>query len=226
MVKDCLSCGRENPDDLAYCNHCGARLESKPSENVRSGPKICTHCGAANPPYASFCLNCAKDLVQIPAGAAAARYCGWCGAPALADARFCGRCGHDPAGPSTSHAEIEQPQRSSKPLIAGVLMIGAGVLEIASGVRTLTTDVSSAAGIPSEFVSSIQGMLQFCGVLSLVFGLIVGAGAIFAFRRRYHVLALVAAIFGMLGVGLFSLGSVFSIIALVLLAVSADDFED
>lgn len=108
-------------------------------------------------------------------------------------------------------------------------MIGAGVLEIASGVRTLTTDVTSAAsaaGIPTEFVSSIQGMLQFCGVLFLVFGVIVGIGGVFAFKRRHHMLALVAAIFGMLGVGPFMLGSLLSLIALVLLAISGDDFED
>ena len=229
MARTCLSCGRENPDDSSYCNHCGVELTPKPPESADPGQRICTHCGAANPPYVSFCMNCSKDLVQTPASSAAARYCGWCGAAIPADARYCRRCGHDPAGPSTSHTEIEQPQRSSKPLIAGVLMIGAGVLEIVAGVRTLTTDVSSAAsaaGIPSEFVSSIQGMLQFCGVLFLVFGVIVGIGGVFAFKRRHQMLALVAAVFGMLGVGPFSLGSLLSLIALVLLAISANDFED
>lgn len=228
MAKTCMSCGKENPDDLAYCSHCGVKFMSKPQDSADSEQRRCTYCGAANPPYVSFCMNCSRDLVKIPASVAAARYCGWCGAPALADARFCGRCGHDPAGPSASRVKTEPPQSSSKPLIAGVLMIGAGVLEIVSGIRTLTTDVSSAAaaaGIPSEFVSSIEGMLQFCGALFLVFGAIVGIGGVFAFKRRYHMLALVASIFGMLGVGPFMLGSLLSLVALVLLAISRDDFE-
>lgn len=228
MTKTCVSCGRENPEDSEYCNRCGRRLEETRPSHVPSQAKICPYCGSLNPPYAEFCLNCAKDLPQKNP-VAASRYCAWCGGGVPEKAMICPRCGHDPAGPSTMYLDAVPRPRSLKPLIAVVLLIGSGILDIISAIGLLTANLSSAAaraGVPTEFVSPLEGFLQICGTLALVFGLIACTGGSLAYMRRTSTLAIVAAIFGMLGVGPFYLGSALGLIALILIAISRDDFED
>ena len=232
MTKTCFGCGRENPDDAIYCNGCGRELSPKPRSSADGKQIVCSYCGSLNPPYAAFCSNCAKDLVQRPASSPPrlyTRYCGWCGAGVDPDARTCGRCGHDPAGPSAEHMMLEPRPMSQKPLVAGILMIGAGILELFSAFQLLTLDVSTAAseaGIPSDIASGIAGFLQVCGAMVVIFAVIVAAGGALTFRRKSFTIGIVAAIFGMLGIGPFYLGSLFSLVALILVAVSRDDFSD
>jgi class 3 adenylate cyclase len=47
----CPSCGFENPEDLKFCNECGAPLRMP-----------CSQCGFANQPQAKFCGECGTAL--------------------------------------------------------------------------------------------------------------------------------------------------------------------
>ena len=160
---------------------------------------------------------------------AASRYCAWCGAGVPEKAMVCPRCGHDPAGPSAMRLDAVPVSRSQKPLVAGVLLVGAAILDIVTAIALLTWDVWSVAarvGVPSYIVPSIEGFLRTCGALVLVFGIIAGIGGVFSYRRRMSTLAIIGAIFGMLGVGPFYLGAIMGLVALILIAISRDDFDD
>ena len=47
----CLQCGRENRADAAFCDECGARLETP-----------CPACSERNRPGANFCRKCGEPL--------------------------------------------------------------------------------------------------------------------------------------------------------------------
>ncbi len=55
----CASCGHENPDDAAFCEECGERLE-----------QTCGSCGTANSPAARFCRRCGTSLGETGSVAA------------------------------------------------------------------------------------------------------------------------------------------------------------
>src|SRR6266536_4920573 len=53
----CPRCQHENPVDAAFCDECGARLES-----------ACSACGELNRPGAKFCGKCGQPLIQTDRG--------------------------------------------------------------------------------------------------------------------------------------------------------------
>jgi len=216
MTVKCGSCGTENPDGADYCNRCGKRVLV--ATQPQSERRICPSCGASNPDYASFCLNCTKDLSQSrPAGPG--RNCAWCGAAGGATDRVCGRCGHDPAGFESKG--LEPPPRSQKPVIAGIALLGAGLLDLVSGVRLLTAN-GQLPDVPIDFT----GMLHTCGLLAILFGTIAFLGAWFSIIRKKYALAMLAAALGMMGVGPFYLGAILGFIGLIFIALSNEEFSD
>ena len=67
------------------------------------------------------------------------------------------------------------------------------------------------------------GILLICGGVGIVFSIIALVGGVFALQRKMWALALVGSILGLLTVG-FVAGSVMSLIALILLVVSHEEF--
>jgi len=59
----CLSCGKENPEDVKFCIHCGQDLVSaKKATNLESKSYSCLNCGFENSPEARFCSQCGASL--------------------------------------------------------------------------------------------------------------------------------------------------------------------
>jgi hypothetical protein len=110
---------------------------------------------------------------------------------------------------------------SQKPSIAAVLMVGAGVLEIFTAMRGFTEQIPT-----TDLPIDVSGLVLFCASLVLIMALIVIAGAYVAFKRGSFTLAVIATIAGMLGVGAFYLGFLMSLIALVLIALSKNEFQE
>jgi hypothetical protein len=98
------------------------------------------------------------------------------------------------------------------------LAILAGVLALGQGVLYVSVDAAVSAYIPTG-----TGMLCLCGGLDIVFGLASLAGGIMALKRTSFGLALLGAILGMLGFG-FLIGALLGLIAVILIAVSRQDF--
>jgi len=116
----------------------------------------------------------------------------------------------------------EPPAPSNKPKIAGVLLVGAGILEIVAAMRVWSVDVSGA-GLPPEV--NISGFVAACGTIIFVMGLAALMGSYAAFRKNSFLLAVTASVAGMLGLGVYDLGSVLSLIALILIVLARDEFK-
>jgi len=102
-------------------------------------------------------------------------------------------------------------------VIAGVLMVIVGVLAFGSGFMYL-----AVSGVVHDFYGIDLGC---CGVLELFFGMGSLVGGAFAINRKHFHLALVGALVGVLTVGPFFVGSIMSLIAVILVAMGHQDFE-
>jgi len=234
MTTLCRNCGNENPDGAQYCNNCGAKIApATPPQTTQL--KKCPRCGMWNDPNSPICTDCSENLTfvqltTVNASALAPRYCAWCGTGVSIDEKVCPVCRRDPSGlpprpRQTLNAAVTAAEASaptSKLPIAGILLIGAGILEIAAALRVWTTDLSGA-GIPAEI--DVSGMIAACGTVFFVLGLVALVGSYSALRRDSFVLAISASIAGLLGLGLYSLGSVMSLMALILIVIARGEFR-
>ncbi len=60
-MKYCNYCGRQIPDDAAYCTSCGAKVATE-KEPV---PKHCAKCGNVLDDDAIFCKHCGNPTISI-----------------------------------------------------------------------------------------------------------------------------------------------------------------
>jgi hypothetical protein len=119
--------------------------------------------------------------------------------------------------------------RSSKPVIAGVLIIIAGLAALAMGLFYMVLDVGtiedSGVALPPEVtIEDIQSVLVVCGAVLIVFAAIAIVGGYFAIQRKHFFISVAGAVFGLLGIG-FLLGALLALIGLILVAISRQEFE-
>ena len=128
----------------------------------------------------------------------------------------------------------DRREGSKKPMIAGVLLIIACLLAFvgAGQVFFFDMDTIDLEGIlEDEEVDDeidtgfIQTIINICGVVFLIFGIVLLVGGIFAIKRMNWGIALVASIVGLFSLGPFLLGSIFSLVALILLFMSKEEFK-
>ena len=195
--------------------------------------KLCTNCGYRNPELSKYCMQCGHDLVmQRPATT-----CPHCGASNTPFSDFCETCGKwmsldrpqpvQPVVPQILAAPLDEPVSSpdmikseGKLFWAGLLMILGGISDVGSGVWTLFMDIPS-----NDLGIDLSGYIAFCGTFVVILGLGAILGGFVSFTRKYFFLAITGAIMGMLGVGVFYTGSIACLIALILVAISKDDFQ-
>ncbi len=241
MTRTCARCGRENPYDSRFCNACGLNLSASEIQKSAASDIKCSKCGEMNEPFRRYCKNCSEDLsiigVQKELGS---RYCAWCGSPVPMEATMCGKCGQNPAGvpeavttfryePAEAELELGSRPKTSKPIWGGLLLIIAGISEIVSGIVILSTNVSSspaAIGVSPEVISAAQNFVAVCGSIVFILGLVAAFGGAFAINRKHPTLAIVASVFGLAGLGFYYTGSIASLIALILLAISREEFSE
>jgi len=135
-----------------------------------------------------------------------------------------------------------KPQ-SSKPMIAGILLIIAALMAIGMGGYIIAVG-GAVAGMPigdymedepsvdEDVASEIEAaqdtvatVVIVCGAIFLVFGILALLGGVFAIQRKKWGIALVGSIFALLSIGVFFLGSIFGLIALILIIMSKDEFN-
>jgi ribosomal protein L40E len=83
----CPSCGKQTPDNSAFCLHCSTRL-AMPAARVstqRTTTTItCPKCNHSNPTNVKFCQKCGTSLTVA---------CRRCGSQNALTTEFCGDCG-------------------------------------------------------------------------------------------------------------------------------------
>ncbi len=187
-----------NPDRSAFCDRCGKPLTA---EQIPIRSRECPQCGVFNSVAATSCKACSTVLPSLYPDISSTLAS--TGSPAETDGWL----------------QDSVEARSQKPSIAAVLMVGAGILELFAAIRGFTAQVPT-----TDLPINVSGFIFFCASLEFLMGLIVILGAYVAFKRGSFTLAVIATIAGMLGVGLLDLGSLMSLVALVLIALSKDEF--
>jgi len=114
-------------------------------------------------------------------------------------------------------------QESSRPWIVAVLLVGGFALALMSFIELML--VSDEIGDIYPAID-LSGFLTCCGVIVLVAAISCLVGAVFSYKRSRHSLVVVAAAVGMLGVGPLYLGSLLSLIAMIIAAVSRSDYKN
>ena len=155
------------------------------------------------------------------------RVCVSCGREIGMDINVCPYCGHDYRFISAPPAK----PRSSKPVAAGALTIIAGVMALVMAVSFILIDASDLERLDTEIFAEseitpadLADILEICGAIGIVFGAIAIIGGVFALMRKHFALAIVGAVFGLLGMG-YIIGAVLSLVALVLILMSRSEFE-
>jgi hypothetical protein len=124
----------------------------------------------------------------------------------------------------------QQPrQPSSKPLIAGILLIIAGLLGLFTWASALAIDSSIIQNVlPADSpitVEQLQSFLTTCGIIGAVLSIFTLAGGIVAMKRKAWGLAVIGGILGLFTIGPMLLGSILSLIGLIIVAISRKDFQ-
>ena len=73
-------------------------------------------------------------------------------------------------------------------------------------------------------VPGLQGLLQVCGAIGIVLAIPMVVGGVFAIQRKMWGFALVGSILGLFTIGFVFLSSIFAFIALILIAMSRNEF--
>lgn len=110
------------------------------------------------------------------------------------------------------------------PLLAGVFLIIAGIDGL-SFWAFIAFIGGAIAGVP--LVGGVLGgILIVCGAIGVIFGILALVGGVMALQRKMWALALIGSILGLFLLGwVFFEGSLFSLIALILLAISRNEFS-
>lgn len=122
----------------------------------------------------------------------------------------------------------QQSKPSSLPLIAGIFLIIAGLLGLFTWASALALDSSMIENVlpPDSPISAeqLQSFLMTCGIIGAVLSIFVLVGGIVALKRKAWGLALIGGILGLFTIGPMLLGSVLSLIGLILVVISRKEF--
>ena len=238
MAMHCPECGKPNPPGSVFCNSCGSKI---PTVNVEMTVK-CPYCGEPGQEYLFNCSKCGKELPRDSKGKPlrldaerGTKFCRGCGKELGSGVTICPFCGTSAADiwsrtassdgsyleDGSDDAIYSQPE-TAIPIVAGVLLVIAGLLALGQGILYVMAD-SMVSSMPSY--GGYSGPLCLCGGLDILFGLAALGGAYSCFGRKSFWLAAIGAILGMLGFGLL-VGFVFGLIGLILVAISKNEFEN
>ncbi|MFA5101899.1 MAG: hypothetical protein WC525_01980 [Candidatus Thermoplasmatota archaeon] len=138
-----------------------------------------------------------------------------------------------PNQPSINDYYPDQNQQerkpSSIPLIAGIFLIIAGLLGLFTWASALALDTSMIENVlPADSpisVDQLQSFLTTCGIIGAVLSIVVLAGGIVALKRKAWSLAVIGGILGLFTIGPMLLGSILSLIGLILMVISRKEFS-
>ncbi|MEW6069618.1 MAG: hypothetical protein AB1485_03290 [Candidatus Thermoplasmatota archaeon] len=114
-------------------------------------------------------------------------------------------------------------ERTGLPVAAGALLIVTGILGLIGGIYYLFIFLV-VGGAVGFFFPELGAIIAVCGSLGVIFAIIALLGGIFAIKRRKWALALIGSILGLFTAG-FWVSSILALVALILIAISHEEFE-
>jgi len=130
------------------------------------------------------------------------------------------------------------PKKSDKtsfPVIAGVILIIAGTLALISFVQVLFVDVNTIesvmdfAQIQTSDVNltsaQVKEFMNTCAIVGCIISVLTLLGGILSYRKKLWGMALSCSIIGLFSLGPMFVSSILSFIALILIAFSKQEFQ-
>ena len=122
--------------------------------------------------------------------------------------------------------------KSSKPLVAGILLIIAGVLAILYWTLISTIDLSTFMELsqlkefyPELTIEQIEGAFTACAIMGGIISVVTILGGILTLKRKLWAIALLGAILGLFIIGPALISSFLSLIAIILIVISKAEFQ-
>jgi hypothetical protein len=117
------------------------------------------------------------------------------------------------------------PRDTAMPMVAGILLVIVALEAIFAGalLATAASTIGPFGELPGA--EGFQTILLICGAIFIILGIIVILGGIMSILKKMWALALIASVIGIFTIGFYGTGSILSIIALVLIAISKDEFR-
>jgi len=127
----------------------------------------------------------------------------------------------------------QQPTSSSMPIIAGLLLILAGLLGLFLWAGFLLIDstqlliqIQQVTELPPQITpEQLISIFQMCSVIGCILSVFTILGGILAFKKKRWELALIGGLLGLFTIGPFLLASILSLIGLVLVGISKREFQ-
>lgn len=147
------------------------------------------------------------------------RMCVSCGRSIEMDANVCQHCGHDFRAPAEGPAAPKK--KTALPVIGGVLVMVGGLVTLVAGLALIGTMDSLDAMVPMdvEGMDMFEDLVNTCGAILVIFGLIGVLGGVMGILRKSFGLAIVGGIFALPG------WFIPALIGLILIAISKEEFE-
>lgn len=131
--------------------------------------------------------------------------------------------------------QMQQPSnKSSKPSIAGILLIVAGMLALVTWIGIITIDDSMIESIidisnlqqidPTITPEKVKDLLVVCGTIGCILSIFPILAGILALKRKLWGIALAGSIIGLFTMGILFTSSILSLIALILIIMSKKEF--
>lgn len=208
-IIECLQCGTQNRSDAVNCRMCGAHL--KHTYETVGGVLVCKTCGARNPDGAELCSSCRTPFRKLVES----------NLPSDIPAEACVHWSDEPSSAG----------RAARVLMAGILILMAGVLGVVQSVLSLSPglgdDILTAYEDLVPGASATDAILDEYVLLQaavFVFGAIAIFGSIFALSQSRFDMSVVGGAAGVLAIG-FIMGAFLSLVALLLLVTARRAFD-
>jgi hypothetical protein len=119
-------------------------------------------------------------------------------------------------------------KKTAIPVIGGILILIAGIMGLAMGGILIAIDVDQLADYGVDvagITDTLEDILTVCGAIMIILGLIAVLGGVFGVMRKHWGLAVLGGVIGLFVLGPFMLGSLLSLIGLIMIAISKKEFE-
>ncbi len=118
---------------------------------------------------------------------------------------------------------------NSLPMIAGILLILAGMLGLFTWAAAFALDPSMIQAILPQnspiTAEQLQSVFVLCGAIGCVCSILTLAGGIVTLKRKAWGLAIIGSVLGLFSIGPIFIGSILSLIGLILVALSKKEFQ-
>jgi hypothetical protein len=126
-------------------------------------------------------------------------------------------------------------RKPSLPMIAGFLLIVAGVIAIVLWAQVITVDEASLEEVvnledfkqvnPNITITEVKEMIQTCAIIGIIISIFPILGGVLALRRKMFKVTLVCGFLGILLVIPSIISGILSIVAVIFIFMSKKEFQ-